>query len=57
MILAPILGLMVNFWAFGNRQMFENKIDGISTYGELIYSHHTLTHTANMPIYPHLEEF
>lgn len=55
MFMAPILGLMVNFWAFGNRQMFENKIDAISTQGEISYSHHILTHSANMPVYPHLE--
>ena len=56
MFLAPILGLMVNFWAFGNRQMFENKIDAISTQGEISYSHHVLTHLSSMPIYPHLEQ-
>jgi hypothetical protein len=55
MLLAPILSLMVNYWAFGNRQMFENKIDAISTYGEVTYSHHLLKPGSFMPHLYHLK--
>ena len=34
---------MVSFWAFSNRQMFENKIGAVVTYGEITYSHHLLS--------------
>jgi len=54
MLAAPVLGLMVNYWAFGNRQMFENKTDTISTMGEVTYSHHLITHMSTMPSYTHL---
>ena len=40
---------MIQFWSFGNRQMFENKIDPIKTYGEVTLSHHL-----HSPGYDHL---
>jgi hypothetical protein len=55
MVLAPILSLMVNYWSFGNRQMFENKIDPISTLGEVTYSHHLVTDSTTLPAYTHLK--
>ena len=54
MLAAPILGLMINYWAFGNRQMFENKTDAISTLNEVTYSHHLVTDSSTMPSYTHV---
>jgi len=42
MIFAPLISLGVSYWAFGNRQMFDNKIDKISSFNEITMSHHTL---------------
>ena len=55
MLAAPILGLMLNYWAFGNRQMFENKTDAISTLNEVTYSHHLLTDSSTLPSYTHVK--
>jgi hypothetical protein len=38
---APIPSLMFTFWLYGNKQMFDNKIDKVKTQGELTLSHHT----------------
>ena len=34
--------MLVTFWAMSNRQMFDNKIGEISTFGEITYSYHLL---------------
>lgn len=55
MIFAPLASLMVSYWAFGNRQMFDNKIDPISTFNEITMSHHTLkTWDKTDSDFPHL---
>ena len=43
MVGAPFLGLLVAFWAFGNRQMFSNKIDRLTSQDDVILSHHLIT--------------
>ena len=43
MIGAPFIGLMVAFWAFGNRQMFSNKIDRLNSLDDVVLSHHLIT--------------
>ena len=55
MTFAPVLSLMINYWSFGNRQMFENKIDPIGTLGEVSYSHHLVTDSSTLPDYTHLK--
>ena len=55
MLFAPILGLMVNYWAFSNRQMFSNTaIDSISSVNEITISHHTINNISQVPIYSHM---
>ena len=44
---APIPSLMFTFWLYGNKQMFDNKIDVIKTQGELTLSHHTFQEMHN----------
>lgn len=55
MIFAPLLSLLVSYWAFGNRQMFENKVDPIQTFAQITFSHHTLAKLDNLPNYAHLK--
>lgn len=55
MMFAPLISLLVSYWAFGNRQMFENKIDPVQTFNQLTYSHHTLMRSGSMPDYAHLK--
>jgi hypothetical protein len=46
--------MAVSYWSFGNRQMFENKIDSIQTLGEITFSHHVFTKSEGLPNYTHL---
>ena len=40
MAIAPLFSLLVSFWLYTNKQMFDNKIDKISSQNELELSHH-----------------
>ena len=40
MMLAPLISFALTYWAFSNRQMFENKVSAISTFGEIQLSYH-----------------
>ena len=56
MLFAPILGLMINYWAFGNRQMFSNAlVDAVGSTHAITFSHHTLNNTNQVQyLYGHL---
>ena len=53
LLFAPLIGLGVSIWAYSNRQMFENKIDPISSADEVVLSHHLITDKKS-PNYPHV---
>lgn len=54
LVLAPLLSIPIMIWAYSNRQMFENVIDPVKSYGEVILSHHLLT-DKSFPNYPHVK--
>lgn len=56
MLFAPILGLMLNYWAFGNRQMFSNAlVDSIGSANAITFSHHTWNNTNQVQyLYAHM---
>lgn len=53
--IAPLLGLCLSIWALGNRQMFDNVVDAITTDGQIILSHHLIGNWDHMlPDYTHV---
>ena len=38
---------MFTYWLYGNKQMFDNKVDNIKSQGELALSHHTFAEMHN----------
>ena len=43
MSFAPIASLILTFWLYTNKQMFDNIIDKIKTHDEVRLSHHFLS--------------
>ena len=43
MTLAPLISLFFTFWVYTNKQMFDNKIDTITSHNEIVLSHHLLS--------------
>ena len=55
MLFAPFLSLMVSFWAFGNRQLFENVVGRIETFNQVTPSHHLVTDPETLPQHTHVQ--